>query len=648
MAVASIEPAVARIEVAVAGIEMAAAGIEVVVADIEAAVAGIEMVVAGIEAAFSGPVSSTHPKIRPLPPRIRRVRLSSPLAVLVSTIALLTCSQAEDFRPAVAVALKQGEKRIVIPPGVYRLDPQAGGELWNLSNLKDVEIVADGVTLVGTKLMRAISLFRCSGVTLRGLTIDYDPLPFTQGTVIADDPGFIDVKLHAGYPRKPYARIDVIDPKTRFRKKGMPFLWGTKAEMISEDVVRVKLEGIARTAKIGDLVSLSTGQEVGAPHAVSVEQCSAIHFRNVTVHSAPGMGILEADGEGGSSFIGCRILPGPKPVGASEERLLSTSWDAFQSKTIRKGPWVEDCEINEAGDDSWSVQSSDFLVLSSEGTELVLASRDEFTDGVQTGDRLRARITGPEWRIGSRKVVPRGEAGLSSEVLEQLARAEAWSKWKVGPKCLVLSLDKESGLKSGDSVYSPDRMGNGFIFRNNRLHSPGRVLLKAGGLAEGNLLDTPHALVVCAELPGDSAIGIENLVIRKNTIRQAGRFCAAPWSSQAGALSLSASLDQSKTRTDSVFRNILIEDNVFESCAGPNLVITSAEGVIVRGNRFVSAQQDAPPDTGASYGIAKNSVVWMENSRDVTYERNTMEKTGTFAGKAIQLSKGMTDAKGLE
>jgi len=570
------------------------------------------------------------------------------IRILLVLLTLLPSLRADDFRPMVTEALKRGEKRIVIPPGVYRLDPQSGGELWNLSNLKDVEIVADGVTLVGTKLMRAISLFRCSGVTLRGLTIDYDPLPFTQGTVIAEDPGFIDVKLHAGYPRKPYARIDVIDPRTRFRKKGMPFLWGTKAEMIGEDVVRVKLEGIARTAKIGDLVSLSTGEEVGAPHAVSVEQCSAIHFRNVTVHSAPGMGILEADGEGGSSFIGCRILPGPRPSGASEERLLSTSWDAFQSKTIRKGPLIEDCEINDAGDDSWSVQSSDFMVLKSEGRDLVLASRDEFTEGVQIGDRLRARITGPEWTIASRKVVSRGEAGLSSDVMSQLSRAEAWSKWKVGPKCLILTLDREPELKCGDSVYSPDLMGNGFIFRNNRIHSPGRVLLKAGGLVEGNLLDTPHALVVCAELPGDSAIGIENLVIRKNTIRQAGWFCAAPWSSQAGALSLSASLDKSNTRTDSVFRTILIEDNLFESCSGPNLVITSAEGVMIRGNRFVSAMQDAPPESGASYGIAKNSVVWMENCKDVTYERNMMEKTGTFAGKAIQLSKGMSGMKGLE
>lgn len=289
------------------------------------------------------------------------IRLALCLLILLSTPILRGAE--EDFRARVKEAIQRGEKRIVVAPGTYRLAPQSGGELWSLGGLKDVEIIADGVTLVGTKLMRAISLHRCSGVTLQGLTVDYDPLPFTQGEVVAaaEDGNHIDVKLHAGYPRKPYARIDIVDPKTRFRKKGMPFLWGTKAEMIGEDVVRVSREGIAKLARPGDLASLSTGQETGAPHAISMDQCERIAFRNVTVHSAPGMGILEADGEGGSSFVSCRIVPGPKPMGATEARLLSTSWDAFQSKTIRKGPRVENCEITDAGDDSWSVQSADFM-----------------------------------------------------------------------------------------------------------------------------------------------------------------------------------------------------------------------------------------------------------------------------------------------
>ncbi|MFN0076616.1 MAG: right-handed parallel beta-helix repeat-containing protein [Prosthecobacter sp.] len=563
------------------------------------------------------------------------------LLCLLFFTTLQPIEAAEDFRPLVSEAIQRGGKRIVIAPGVYRLAPLSGGELWKLTGLSNVEIIADGVSIIGTKLMRAVSLHGCSGVTLQGLTVDYDPLPFTQGEVIAgaDDGSHIDVKIHAGYPRRPYARIDVIDASTRFRKKGMPFLWGTTAEMISDDVVRIHRDGIAKFARPGDLASLSTGQETGACHAMAIEQCERIAFRNITVHSAPGMGIVEVDGEGGSSFIGCKILPGPKPVGATEARLLSSSWDAFQSKTIRKGPLVENCEITDAGDDSWSVQSSDFVVLKNEGGTMVLASRDESTHGVQDGDRLRTSLVGPEYRITSRKVVPRDEAALAADILDKLSKAETWSLWKVSPQCIVVTLDRASELKPGDSVYSPDRMGNGFIFRNNRIHSPGRVLLKAGGLMEDNVLDTPHALVVCPELPGGGAAGIEDLIIRNNTIRHGGWFCPAPWGSQAGIISLTATASSSELRAKPVFKNVRIEGNIVEGGSGPHLVVSSATGVIVHHNRFVSPQHDAPPATGESYRIAKSAVVWMRECDAISYEENTIEDIGTFASEPVQIQK---------
>lgn len=565
-------------------------------------------------------------------------------------LALASVLSAHDFRDQVRDALKNGEKRIVIPPGVYRLDPRSGGELWELSGVKDVEIIADGVTLIGTKLIRALEIFQCSGLTIRGLTVDYDPLPFTQGEVIAEatDGNSVDVRIHAGYPKKPYSRIDVIDPKTRYRKKGMPFLWGTKAEMIADDVVRIRLDGLAKAAKKGDLVSLSTGQEMGAPHAISIDQSERVSLKNVTIFSASGMGILEADGEGGSSFTGCRIVPGPKPPGATEERLLSSSWDAFQSKTILKGPLVENCEISHAGDDSWSVQSSDFLVLKCDGNEVVLASRDEFTTGVRDGDRLRKSVKGEEAKVLSRRMIDRKDAGLSEEVMEKLARAKTWDMWKVGPKCIVATLDQAAEMKAGDSVYSPDRMGNGFIFRNNRIHSPGRVLLKAGGLMEGNLLDTPHALVICPELPDQAAAGIENLVIRKNVIRNGGWFCAAPWSSQAGIISLTAAEEGKQLHTEAIYRNVVIEDNLVEGGLGPSLVASSADGLIVRNNRFVSPMQEPSPDTGASYGIPKNAVVWISKCPGVKYEGNEIEKAGAFAGEAVILNEEGETTKGAK
>ena len=334
-------------------------------------------------------------------------RLPSHLPLFFFAFLLITPARADDFRPAVEDALRRGDKQIVISPGVYRLAPMGQDKcVWTVRKAADVEIIADGVTLVSTRLTRAITLTECRNVTLRGLTLDYDPLPFTQGRVVAaaEDHSWIDVKLDAGYPRQPYARIDVVDPATRYRKWGMPFLWGARAEMRGGDVVRVLRDGIGKAASVGELASLSTGPAPdGIPHAFALDRCENVTLRSVTVHSAPGMGILEADGEGGNQFLHCRVVPGPVPAGATEPRLLSTSWDAMQSKTIRRGPRVEGCEIREAGDDSWSVQSSDFLVLRKTGSTLILASRDAHTRGVQTGDRLTSAVGAPEAIITARR-----------------------------------------------------------------------------------------------------------------------------------------------------------------------------------------------------------------------------------------------------
>ena len=571
-------------------------------------------------------------------------------AGLLLLFALLGWSSAAgaevaDFRPAFAAARKSGETRIVIPPGTYRLAPEAGQKVvWTVQGLHDTEIVAEGVTLVSTKLTRAVALDHCSGVTLRGLTVDYDPLPFTQGTVVAvaPDAGWIDVKLHEGYPRQPYARIDVVDPATRYRKKGMPFLWGTKAEMQGPDVVRVTLKGLGKAAAVGDLASLNTGPErEGIPHAVSLEHCTGMTLRGVTVHSAPGMGILENDGGGATKYLGCRVVPGPRSVGASEERLLSTSWDAMQTKTVRVGPWIEGCEIRDAGDDSWSVQSADFMVLKQTGATLVLASRDEYTVGVEVGDRLTSGLGRPEATIRTRRSLSRAEAQLDPATLAKLTDAPGWSEWKVSPHCLEVTLDHELTVPVGDSLYSPDRMGNGFTFLNNHIHSAGRILIKAGGRIEGNVLETPHALSVCPELPAKGAAGIEGIIIRRNTIRRAGWFCPAPWSAAAGALSVIAAGGAPNLRPAGVFANVTIEDNIFEECSGPNVVLSSARGVVVRGNRFVRPLHEAPPATGASYHIANNAVIWIAESEDVELSKNEITELGPFAGEAVQLARGV-------
>ena len=121
----------------------------------------------------------------------------------------------------------------------------------------------------------------------------------------------------------------------------------------------------------------------------------------------------------------------------------------------------------------------------------------------------------------------------------------------------------------GQSVYCPDWQGNGFTFRGNRVHSPGRILIKAGdGLVEGNTLTTPHGVVVCPEVPDEAAAGIRNLVFRGNTIVESGFFCPAPWSTQAGALSITCGAPKGAFRATVVVAEDEIVASLTDQAAG--------------------------------------------------------------------------------
>jgi len=70
---------------------------------------------------------------------------------------------------------------LTLPPGTYRLCDQPGKGI-TLRGWEDKEIVADGVTLI-LKPGQSFTLENCRNIRVRGLTIDCDPLPWSEATL---------------------------------------------------------------------------------------------------------------------------------------------------------------------------------------------------------------------------------------------------------------------------------------------------------------------------------------------------------------------------------------------------------------------------------------------------------------------------------
>ena len=187
-----------------------------------------------------------------------------------------------DLQGFIDQALKTGEKKIVVTPGRYRVTPRHQQHLA-LRNLKDVQIIADGVEMVCTETTRALSVDHCTNVLVRGLVIDYDPLPFTQGQItgFAPDKKVHMVELFDGYPAASAARnfkYEIFRPDTRTLRCSDRNV--TAIEVVDERHLRIITPNESENSpeQIGDIVVI--GAEY-APHGNSAHAVACDNNVNV-------------------------------------------------------------------------------------------------------------------------------------------------------------------------------------------------------------------------------------------------------------------------------------------------------------------------------------------------------------------------------
>jgi hypothetical protein len=195
----------------------------------------------------------------------------------VPNLAASTVAVSFDLQGFLDTEIKAGHKRIVVPPGHYRVTPQNRQHLL-LQGLKDVEIIADGVEMICTETTRALTISRCTNVVVRGLVIDYDPLPFTQGriTAISPDRQIYDVELFGGYPTAETVRNfkhEVFRPDSRTLRCEDRDI--SKIEVVDSHHLRLTSPGRheRHPEQVGDLIVI--GSEY-APHGSAATRSSAV------------------------------------------------------------------------------------------------------------------------------------------------------------------------------------------------------------------------------------------------------------------------------------------------------------------------------------------------------------------------------------
>jgi len=287
--------------------------------------------------------------------------------------------------------------------------------------------------------LRFLSLTNSRQVRIARLKVDYSPLPFVDGLVVAKDAaaGTVDVSIDEGVKLPQLGGPSHSDGEQAFF--GMfryPGPYSTP-DHVYLTVDYFFVQGVHQAAPVGSgqVVRVLTSKPSAVPfdrivtglwrmsipvpglahclgpgHTCHVENNRDVHFENVDIWSAPwfAFGIIGNTGE--LTFRHTHVRPKPGTT-----RLTSSWRDGFHVKNNRASLLWEDCIVQGTNDDAFNIsEHTSSVVHAATATDLTI--RQIFPLGIaamQVGDRLVA--------YDKRKARTAGSARIKAIAVEQAA-----------------------------------------------------------------------------------------------------------------------------------------------------------------------------------------------------------------------------------
>lgn len=534
-------------------------------------------------------------------------------------------------------ALAGGADEIRLPAGEIRADSRI-----YVDGASDLTIRGQQTTLVFTDYRDVgIMLRKCARVTISDLTIDCDPLPFTQGTIIrlSDGHSEWEFEVHDGYPllNDDYlANHTYVYGADGRLKRYVPDIYPRSVEALSERrgriVVSPETPQLDRV-EVGDRIVLN----IRSRSAVSLHQCEDITVRDVTVLANPGIAFLGRYMRGANVFEGLRITPGPPPEGATEPRLMSACADGLNVAYATRGPIIRDCEFERQGDDSINLHGATFAVCEAGESGIVLGrpyGGEPFDWLLQDGGTVRVlregtfEVTG-EAAIGSIEMIRDPEDGWRQTV------EAVWPKRMAGGSYFRLTLESASGLAPGDLVDIPETACPGFTIRDCHFHdhrARGMRIMASNGVIEDNVIKRVQGagISVGAEYGFWREAGwVDDVGIRRNRVEGA-LLGANSWFSSAYTLGAICIFARPEPDGECAMgnRGIIIEKNRIRDCPLAGIFISCARDVFLGGNVTAHTNYADAPDAGSRYGLSVDGPISVCRAEDVKLAGNGSSRVG--------------------
>jgi hypothetical protein len=527
-----------------------------------------------------------------------------------------------------------------------------------LKQLSGFELNGNEARLINTTLGSTLLISGASHVTIRDLAIDYDPLPFTQGTITAFDHAALQimVKVDPGYPddARFLATINdgffkVMDRRTRALKPGArDFLTPSRIERVGDRLIKVHLRWSANDTfpsqspiAVGDVVTICSGYA----HAIVVDGSVATTFHGLKLLASPGMGILENGGPGGMVLQNVSIVPGPRPAGATTDRLVSTNSDGTHFITVEHGPTVQDCTFAGASDDAVNVHGFYYYVVQKTGPRRYILS-PKWDIGLMAGDSIETCESGTFRSLGRAKIVQltkRKAPELKAKI------AQIWkNKSPATQPDLVYDIELQADLplKIADAVTSLSRIGAGTAIRRCSFHACGRVVVKSPNSV---IEDCQFSYSSTIALQAGSDIGFwseagfaDNLVLRNNHFTHSitGANALTEGNGALGTIYIGMSPPEGARGFQNNFqnRNVTIQGNRIDDSFIYGIFVGNTDGVRIIDNVIGQTFIRGGFDAGKFYGETPNSGIFIGRSRNAEISNNSVAR-GRIAKTAVAVDR---------
>lgn len=482
---------------------------------------------------------------------------------------------ATDIRGMLASSVDAGPGGTVhLPPGRIRLDRQPGSDYALIvKGARDMTIHGPDTTLVVTDpTLGCLRIQDSRGCTVTGITIEYDPPPFSQGVITDVDAvsGVVELELFDGYPRldesfftfagneaHPTSFGSVFDPKTRDLKADMgDFVAVARAEARGGQRFLLHIRNIEVLSSVepGDLFVYLIRQH---GHGLHLLRSPVSNVEDVTIKAANSVGFAVVES------AGVRISKSSIRFGPQGDCLVSTNGDAVHAQSCRTGPTIEDCWFEGMMDDGLNVYTLPFEILDIPTPETVIMSGPA---PVSVGDVLEFfdPVTGsPKRQSTVASVKPPGDAlriGFEEAVDEVTARI--------------------------DTAYNLSVSGQGYEVRDTTFidHRGVSLRLRTGqGLVERNRFERVggHAILIANDPDRPEGPNARHIVIRSNVLHRVG-FTRDRAAIKVAGVRLGGKLAEGFPQ-----RDIVIERNTIADWDGIGIDVGAARDVTVRDNTFI-------------------------------------------------------------